>query len=331
MARRNKRNKRKKTSKLLLLFIIVGLLGGAFGAYGFSMLDKINNTKISQSDEDLGINNEDNKSSKVVNIALFGLDRRESKGNTRSDTIMIASLDKEHKKIKLTSIMRDTYVDIPGRGMDKINHAYAFGGPELAIKTINQNFAMNIRDFVTVDFYGLEKIIDAMGGIEIEIASNEVNSLNKNITEINDITKENSPKVNNSGLQTLTGRQAVAYARIRNIGNGDYQRTERQRLVLEQVIHKGMNAGITKYPKLLNTMLPYVETSLSKTDMVSLGTSTLTSGIRTIDQYRIPVDGYGGGQKINGVSYIVPNTLEDNIKLLNQFIYEDMKVTTRKN
>lgn len=331
MSRRVKKNKRKKSRKILLLFIIVGILGLSFGAYGFSMLDKINNTKISQSDEELGISEENQKSNKVVNIALFGLDRRESKGNTRSDTIMIASLDKQHKKIKLTSVMRDTYVNIPGRGMDKINHAYAFGGPELAIKTINSNFDMNIRDFVTVDFYGLEDIIDAMGGIEIEVKDYEVSEVNTAIKYMNTITNSNGKMISSPGIQVLDGRQAVAYSRIRNVGNGDYQRTERQRMVLEKILNKGMDAGITQYPKLLNTMLPYVETSLSKPSMISLATSTITSGIRTVDQYRIPVDGYGNGQKINGVSYIVPNTLEDNVRLLDQFIYEDVKITKREN
>jgi LCP family protein required for cell wall assembly len=324
-----RKRKKKKSRKILFLFIIVGLIGFAFGAYGFNLLDKIDNTKITQSDEELGISEENAKSDKVINIALFGLDRRETSGNTRSDTIMIASLDKEFNKIKLTSIMRDSYVEIPGRGMDKINHAYAFGGPELAIKTINQNFDMNIRDFVTVDFYGLEEIIDAMGGVEIEVKSNEVKDINKNMDQVDKLTNTSSPKVQNAGLQTLTGRQAVAYSRIRKVGNGDYERTERQRKVLEQVLSKGMNAGVTKYPKLLNTMLPYVETSLSKANILSLGTSTLSSGIRKIDQYRIPVDGYVKGQMIKGVSYVVPNTLEDNVELLDKFIYEDVKITKR--
>src|SRR5699024_2790536 len=117
---------------------------------------------------------------KVVNIALFGVDSRDTGGMSgRSDTVMIASLDKKHDKIKLTSLMRDTYLDIPNKGMDKLTHAYAHGGPELAIKTINQNFDMNIRDYATVDFFGLEAIIDALGGVDIDIEDYEINNLNK--------------------------------------------------------------------------------------------------------------------------------------------------------
>ncbi len=322
-----KGKKKKKSKKIIFLFIIVAILGGTFGAYGYSILDKIKNTQITKSDEELGIV-EDNKNDNVVNIALFGVDRREDSDTPRSDTIMIASIDKEHDKIKLTSLMRDTYIEIPGKGMGKLTHAYAYGGPELTIQTINQNFDMNIRDFVTVDFYGLEAIVDTLGGVEITVEDYEINALNQNIQEINNLTDPDSPLVQSSGLQTLNGRQAVAYARIRKVGNGDYQRTERQRVVLEQILNKSMNAGITKYPKLLDTMLPYVETSLSKGNIVSLGLSAITSGIRDIDQYRIPADGHVYNDMINGASYVVPNTLEDNVELLHQFIYDDVKATS---
>lgn len=225
--------------------------------------------------------------------------------------------------------MRDTYLEIPGKGMNKLTHAYAYGGPELAIQTINQNFDMNIRDFISVDFYGLEAIIDTLGGIQIDVKDYEVNALNHNIEEINRITDPDSPFIQSAGLQTLNGRQAVAYARIRKVGNGDYQRTERQRAVLEQILNKTMNSGVTQYPKLLNTMLPYVETSLSKAKIVSLGLSSVISGINEIEQYRIPADGHVYNDTINGVSYVMPNTLEDNVKLLHQFIYEDIKESSK--
>ncbi|WP_213818716.1 LCP family protein [Garciella nitratireducens] len=323
MSRKNRKRK-KKNKKITILFIIVALLGGTFGAYGYSILDKIKNTEITKDDESLGII-QNNKNNKITNIVLFGVDRRESSDTPRSDTVMIASIDKKHNKIKLTSLMRDTYLEIPGKGMNKLTHAYAYGGPELAIQTINQNFDMNIRDFVSVDFYGLEAIIDTLGGIQIDVKDYEVNALNHNIKEINRITDPDSPFIQSAGLQTLNGRQAVAYARIRKVGNGDYQRTERQRAILEQILNKTMNSGVTQYPKLLNTMLPYVETSLSKAKIVSLGLSSVISGINEIEQYRIPADGHVYNDTINGVSYVVPNTLEDNVKLLHQFIYDDVK------
>src|SRR5699024_284569 len=207
-----------------------------------------------------------------------------------------------------TSLLRDTYVDIPNHGMDKLGHAHAYGGPELAIKTINQNFNMDIRDFAAVDFESFSKIIDIQGGIEIDIKPEEIKYV----------------PGSREGTQLLDGEQALAYSRIRKVGS-DYQRTERQRIVLEKVLNKGMGAGVTKYPSLLNAILPHVETSLSKSATLSLGTSTLTSKISTIDQYRIPVKGYVHSQRINGISYEVPDTLEDNIGFLNNFIYKDKK------
>ena len=132
-------------------------------------------------------------------------------------------------------------------------------------------------------------------------------------------------QITNSGLQKLTGRQAVAYSRIRKTGDGDFERTERQRLVLELVIHKGLKAGITKYPALLNTTLPYVETSLDPKEVLSLGKFVLSSGINEVDKYRIPLNKYLLEERINGAAVLVPNTLADNVNALNSFIYDDIK------
>lgn len=314
MSKKNKRSKNKSGSgrvfriafiSALVVFTLIGLVI----VYGISLLDKMNLIDIPTTDEELGIKEDVFQDEKVLNIALLGIDRRHRDEQGRSDSIMIASLDKNTKKIKLTSIMRDTYVDIPGRGMDKINHAYAFGGPELTLRTINQNFDMNIREFAAVDFEGFRGIIDALGGIEIDVKSYEVRHI---------------PGAH-EGLQKLDGNQALAYTRIRKSGDGDYERTERQRLVLEKLIHMGIEAGVTQYPKLLNAVLPFVDTSLSKGETLSLGTSTLTAGINKVEQYRVPIDNYAQGQMINGVYYLVPQTLEDNVHFLHQFIYDDIK------
>ncbi|WP_213819024.1 LCP family protein [Garciella nitratireducens] len=296
--------------KVLMGFLIIMLvLVGGAGFYLNHMLNQVGTHKISQSDENLGIKNSSEESDNITNIALFGLDRRETTGNTRSDTIMIATLDIKNKKAKLTSIMRDTYVNIPSRGMDKINHAYAYGGPELAIRTINENFDMNIRDYVMVDFFGMADIIDALGGVTIDVKPEEVSRTG----------------VSSAGLQTLNGEQAVKYSRIRYVGNGDFERTERQRKVLEQLMNKVVTAGPMEYPKLMNQLLPYVETSLSKREILKLGTSAFTSGVDSLEEYRIPVDGYAKGQKMNGIYYLVPQDLQTNVEFLHEFIYEDSK------
>ncbi|MDZ7548740.1 LCP family protein, partial [Clostridium perfringens] len=135
----------------------------------------------------------------------------------RSDSIMILTLDSVHNKLKLTSIMRDSYVNIPGRGLDKINHAYAFGGPELAVRTLNENFDLNIKEFMAVDFTSLPTIIDKLGGVTINIIPEEISHI---------------PGITSAGNQVLNGKQALAYSRIRYASGGDYKRTERQRTVV---------------------------------------------------------------------------------------------------
>lgn len=326
--RRRKKGRRKKQSffKVFFIAILAFLIIGVGIIYAYNTLNKVDNVTIATDDEELEIDDNVMEHSDVMNIALFGLDEPDAKNGGRSDSIIVASLDKVHKKIKLTSIMRDTYVDIPGYGMDKINHAHSFGGPELAIKTINRNFDMNIREFATVDFFGLEKIINTLGGIEIDVLNDEERKyVNMGVRDMNRTDGKNGTHITDPGLQTLTGRQAVAYSRIRKTGDGDFERTQRQREVLEKVIHKGLDAGITKYPALLNTTLPYVTTSLSKTEILSLGKFVLTSNINKVDKYRLPLNKYLLEQKINGVSYIVPNTIEDNTAALKAYIYDDIK------
>lgn len=323
--RKRKMSKKKKVLISILSILLCLVLVG--GLYTYIQLNKVKSGTLSKSDSDLGITNTIEKeleSKDVTNIALFGVDSREAgmdKGS-RSDSIMILSIDKEHNKLKLSSIMRDTYVSVDGHGKTKITHAYAYGGPQLAVKTINENFNMNIKDYVTVDFFGLEKIINSVGGVQINLEKAEVPVMNNYITETSKIEKTTPTYVKNFGLQNLNGSQAVAYARIRYVGNADYERTERQRKVLEQVIQKVTKGGITKLPSLINTMLPFVETSMSKTDILAAGTTVLTKKITTLVQFRLPEDGYGKGQTINKVYYLVTDLNVAKAHLY-KFIYEE--------
>lgn len=309
----DKKDNKRKMSNKSVFFITLVISIAAFTAVGFFINNLEEYVELPEDDGDLGISDELDKGfddNETINIALFGLDEGEDEYDaSRSDSIMIASIDKRHKKIKLTSIMRDTYVEIENYGMDKIGHAYAFGGPELAVKTLNQNFNMNIRDFVAIDFAGFEKIVDAVGGVEIDIKPNEVSHA----------------KVKSAGLQKLNGKQALAYSRIRKTGNGDYERTERQRVVLETMLNGIMDLNATQYPGLVTKTLPYVETSFKKMEILNLGTKVVASGIKDIEQYRIPVDEHLDHQIINGIFYMIPRDINDNIILLKKFIYEDVK------
>lgn len=323
MAKKQKRKKKRSFFRKFFTFILVLVVLGISGTFIVSnvLLGDIDRVEIT---DDLNISEELNKNKNVINIALFGIDTRDEGYSGRADTIMIGTLDKEHKKLKLTSIMRDTYVSIPGKKYDKINHSYAYGGPELTIKTINQNFDMNITDYVTVNFEALEKIVDAVGGVEIDVKNNEIDMLNAILAELDNIEGNSSKQVTSSGLQTLNGRQAVAYSRIRYVGNGDYERTERQRAVLENIVNKVLNEGsLSQALALIKNLTPYIETSLSNTQMIGYATSLFSSGISTMENSRLPLDEYAEEGTWNGTFYLKPNTLSDNVTYLHEFIYEE--------
>lgn len=306
----------KKRSKVVLwiLGVIISILlvtiGGIY-SYGNHLFNKIEKIEIDKSD--VGIKDEVEEklsaySDSVINIALFGIDAEEG-GVGRSDSIIIATIDTTHKKLKLTSIMRDSYVTIEGHGDDKINHAYAFGGPQLAIKTLNENFDLNIDDFVAVNFTTLPKIIDMLGGVTIDITSEEVSHI---------------PGIDTAGTYTLTGEQALAYSRIRYASGGDYVRTDRQRTVLSKVFEKILSINFTQYPSLLSEILPMVQTNLDYSEILNLGNEVLKMGVTTLEQERFPRDGYCEGKMIDKIYYLTFDK-ENTVQQLHDYIFEDIK------
>lgn len=306
----------KRRSKIVLgiLGIIISILlvtiGGIY-AYGNHLFNKIEKIEIDKSA--VGIKDEVEEklsaySDSVINIALFGIDAEDG-GVGRSDSIIIATIDTTHKKFKLTSIMRDSYVTIEGHGDDKINHAYAFGGPQLAIKTLNENFDLNIDDFVAVNFTTLPKIIDMLGGVTIDITSEEVSHI---------------PGIDTAGTYTLTGEQALAYSRIRYASGGDYVRTDRQRTVLSKVFEKVLSINFTQYPSLLSEILPMVQTNLDYSEILNLGNEVLKMGVTTLEQERFPRDGYCEGKMIDKIYYLTFDK-ENTVQQLHDYIFEDIK------
>ncbi|MGM9972773.1 MAG: LCP family protein [Clostridiaceae bacterium] len=295
-----------KRIAIIGLFVIIAIIALG-GLYINNLLNKTQKTDIPTDDTSLGIKEEAAEKDKkdITTIALFGVDAEDGKKG-RSDAIMLLTLDNENKNIKLASIMRDSYVNIPDRGMDKINHAYAFGGPELSLKTINSNYGLNIRDYATVNFSTLPNIIDILGGVYIDVKDYEVKHI---------------PGVNSPGLQTLNGEEALAYSRIRYSGNGDYERTERQRTVLNSLFNKMATLSVTEVPKYLGKILPFVETSLSNSEILSLATTTFTINNFNLNQARFPEDELSHGEMINGVWYLKFD-IEETAKHLQSFIYE---------
>lgn len=305
--------KRSKISLVILgvtLSILLIIVGGVYW-YGSHLFNKIEKVEIDTND--VGIKEEVQEklseySDSVINIALFGIDAQDGEAG-RSDSIIIATIDTTHKKLKLTSIMRDSYVTIADRGQDKINHAYAFGGAQLAIKTLNENFDLNIEDFVAVNFTTMPKIINKLGGVTIDITSEEVSHI---------------PGIDSAGTYTLTGEQALAYSRIRYASGGDYVRTDRQRNVLNKVFEKILATNITQYPSLLSEILPMVKTSLDYSEILDLGNEVLKMGVTNLEQERFPRDEYCEGKMISGIYYLTFDK-EQTVQQLHDYIFDDIK------
>ena len=253
---------KRVTVYVILIVLLVALL--AFGVvYGI-----YNNFRNGVDEDNLGISSEiadKYGDTDIFNVALFGVDTRdENSFSGRSDTIMIVSVDKKNNVVKLSSILRDSYVAIEGYKNQKITHAYAFGGAELAIKTINQNFSMNITDYATVNFYKLGQAIDLLGGIDVEVSERER-------VHLNDIGDDENPTfgyLNESGFVHLTGEQAVVYARLRKI-DSDVERSNRQKKVIEALLVQARKVSPQKYSEMLKTMLSLCETSLSFSEIMS--------------------------------------------------------------
>lgn len=264
------------------------------------------------------------KQHKIVNVAVFGVDGRDDVDGDRTDTIMVATADYEHSKVKVASLMRDTYVYIDKKyGYDKLNAAYAYGGPDLALQTINQNFDTTITDYVTIDFSAMVSMVNAVGGVTIDIETEEeLDWVNEYLMDVNEKVETGSPFLEETGSQVVDGSQALAYCRVRYVGDGDFDRTLRQRVVFEQVLSKALDLDLQAQYNLVMATLPYVETSLSTMEMIKYGTNLALMPSKDIEQSRFPTDDLISLDLLDGVSYVVPNTLVENIEALYQFVYE---------
>lgn len=252
------------------------------------------------------------KDSDVINILLIGQDRRPGESRARSDSMIIASINKKTNSIKLTSLMRDMYVQIPGYSDNRINSSYSFGGMELLDATILKNFQIQIDGNIEVDFDGFQKVIDDMGGIDIDINQVDLDYLAGQFYDIYDLY--------NNGHVHMNGAMALAYSRIRYVGNNDYERTQRQRQVLTVVYSIMKNQGLTKTISTLNDIFPLITTDMTNNEILSLAATIATMNVSTIESNRIPVDGSYTSARINEMQVLVPD-LTANRTALREIIY----------
>ena len=255
-----------------------------------------------------------------TNVALFGIDSRsgELEKGTRTDCLIIASLNNETKEVKMVSVYRDTVLDIKENYLQKCNAAYAFGGPTQAINMINKNLDLNIQDYATVDFAAIATAIDLLGGIEIDVKQEEIKPLNKFVKETARVAGKKAKKVSEPGLQLLDGVQATTYARIRSTAGGDFTRTERQRLVIEKIVEKTQTTDLATVNKIINEVFPTIKTSFSSAEILAYAKHFMkyemvgSEGF-PFEKTTATISGLG--------SIVIPVTLEDNVKQLHEFLF----------
>ena len=293
-----------------------------------SKMNKLSSVKLDT--DKLNISDEVKHEKGYTNVALFGLDSRENdlgKGN-RSDTIIIASLNNDTKEVKLVSIYRDTLLELDDGSYNKSNSAYSFGGPEGAVSLINRNLDMNIEKYVTVNFNALVDVIDAVGGLDLELTHDEVVHMNNYCVETSKVTGKKYKKIEPAvaGTYKLNGVQAVSYARIRYTAGGDYKRTERQRLVLKKTADKLKQQDLATLNKIIDKVMPEVSTSFTTKEILSLATGAFdyelgeTTGFPFDLETSEQIPGYSG-------SYVIPKGLEENVIKLHQFLYPNKDYT----
>lgn len=361
-----KRKSKKGNLAVLIVLAVVSVLLIAAGALmiyiSTNLVQDLSTTTITKDPEELGISAAAIMDDSVTNIALFGVDARNDDFSGQSDVIMILTVDNKHSKLKLTSILRDTRVPIEGETLDggyidesaRINAAYDEGGPELAIRTLNRNFGLNIKNYVTVNFAHMAAIVDAFGGVDVDLTSEEVLALDRNLWNLSqevlrqaEADREKGeerkyPLVENEdyirdiaggldleygayqeGRYHLNGNQAVAYGRIRDVGD-DYARVDRQQEVFTLLIGRLLDMGVTDYPSLIQSMMPHCETSMQLSDVVSL-TPILFNSF-TVETIKVPdlpheTDLYDG-QAEDG-AYYLEYDISEAAKRISSFIYEE--------
>ncbi len=312
-----KKKRRKKRGSgiagLVAALLLLGLVFGGGLAVVNAELNKINR-------EENEVTASGSSDSNITNVLVIGQDRRPGEDRARSDSMILCSYNKSTKQVTLISFMRDMYVEIPGYGSNKINAAYAYGGMSLLDQTIENNFGVHIDGNIEVDFEAFMQVIDDIGGVEIELNQEEADYLNENNTGLVDGVTTEAWSLT-AGVNNLTSQQALAYARTRYVGNSDWERTDRQRRVLNAVINKFKTLGVSQQLNLVNAVLPSLTTDMSNGTMISLGTSLLLSGMNiNSDSYRIPVEGTYTSDTIDSMSVLVPD-LEANKQYLQQYIY----------
>lgn len=287
----------------------------------YAMLGRVN--RESEMSGDLHINTDIDFPDDVQNIALIGQDTRVDNEGGLADVIIVLSLDYKRNTIKMTSIARDSYVDINGR-YDKITHAYAYGKAPLVVKTLNKNYNMNITDYAYINFFEFVELVDLVGGVDIDVSESEKNVMNTHyIWHLNQLGLK-CEKITQTGMQHLTGAQALAYCRNRYTGN-DVDRGNRHKEVLEAMFNSAKKMPLSKFPGFIGKVLEMCHTTLTDGELMSIATWAVTKS-PSMKMFGLPTPACkprsGNDAKINGVWYYIYD-LDIATNLLHEFVYEE--------
>lgn len=323
MRKKKKMNKGIKIFLIILLVLVIIIVGLGVAGYTFvnGKIGKMQKENIDTTA--VGINEETKQELKGYrNIALLGIDSRADDyglGN-RSDCMMIASINQETNEIKLISVYRDTYVYVTENGtkrLDKITHAYSYGGSQNTLKSLNEAMDLNITEFVTVNFDAVIAAVDSLGGVYIDIDETEIKYVNDYIDATSESSGVKSSHITHSGRQKLDGVQAVSYTRVRYTAGGDYKRTERMRTVVEAMLSKAKTLGVGQLNSFADTILPKIRTNISSSEIWGL--------IPKLASFKV-TESIGWPYDTKGITldrwYGVPVTLQSNVERLHKEAFE---------
>ena len=323
MRKKKKMNKGLKIFLIILLVLVIIIVGLGVAGYTFvnGKIGKMQKENIDTTA--VGINEETKQELKGYrNIALLGIDSRADDyglGN-RSDCMMIASINQETNEIKLISVYRDTYVYVMENGtkrLDKITHAYSYGGAQNTLKSLNEAMDLNITEFVTVNFDAVIAAVDSLGGVYIDIDESEIKYVNDYIDATSESSGVKSSHITHSGRQKLDGVQAVSYTRVRYTAGGDYKRTERMRTVVEAMLSKAKTLGVGQLNSFADTILPKIRTNISSSEIWGL--------IPKLASFKV-TESIGWPYDTKGITldrwYGVPVTLQSNVERLHKEAFE---------
>lgn len=328
------KSKRKKKVIINITIAVLSIIlaaGGSFMVYAYNVLDNMNFENTSSNSQSNASSTTGNLSSysgnllndpMVLNVMLFGSDSYSAGDGGRTDTMLMVSVDNRHKKLKLTSFMRDMWIQIPGHGSDRLNAAYAIGGPSLSIETIERNMGVHIDRYVVADFVGFEQIVNNLGGIDMYLTEDECEYLNTHCDDPNPLYGE--------GVHHLSGLQALNHSRNRDSLGSDFDRTSRQRDVISAIVSKLKTASLGQITSIISQSGPLITTNLKKNEIAALVPNSLMYLNYEIEEFRIPEPENYSDIVVNGAQVLGINDMERCRYDLARFIYEDSIKDTEK-